>query len=83
MREPDHVAACFLGYVGEVAVHDPGESVRIPPRLASCSEPLSVLFIFPLFSFSERSSSLAVIPFPRLVEDFTAYPFVKRSRKIV
>ena len=45
MREPDHVAACFLGYVGEVAVHDPGEFVCIPPRLASCSEPLSVFSV--------------------------------------
>ena len=83
MREPDHIAACFLGDVGEVTVHNPGEFVSILPRLASCSEPLSVLFIFPLFSFSEGSTGLAVIPFPCLVDDFTAYPFVKRSRKIV
>ena len=58
MREPDHIAACFLGDVGEVTVHNPGEFVSILPRLASCSEPLSVLFIFPLFSFSEGSTGL-------------------------
>ena len=32
MREPDHIAACFLGDVGEVTVHNPGEFVSILPR---------------------------------------------------
>ena len=86
MREADHVAAGFVGHVGQVgqaAVNNAGEFVNVPPHLASRGKSLPVLLIFPLLGCTERSSCLVVCPFPLLHADFAACPFVQRSWKTV
>ena len=83
MREADHVAAGFLGDVGEVLVYDLSKFISFPARLASCCEPLSILCVLPLLSFVEGSTRLVVVPFPRSVANFSACPFVERSGKVV
>ena len=79
MREADHVAAGFGGQVGQVAVHNAGEFVSVPPNLGSRGKSLPVVLVFPLLGCTDRSSCLVVCPFALL----QAYPFVQRSWKIV
>ena len=83
MWETDHVAASFLRDVGEVLVDDLRQFISFLPRLASCFEPLSILWVLPLLCFVEGSIGLVVVPFPRSVDNLSACPFVERSGKVV